>query len=27
MFAFIAACCWAGAATLKLSVPQFQKLP
>jgi hypothetical protein len=27
MFAFIAACCWTGAATLKLSVPQFQKLP
>jgi len=27
MFAFIAACCWAGAAMLKLSVPQFQKLP
>ena len=27
MFAFIAACCWTGAAGLKLSVPQFQKLP
>ena len=27
MFAFIAAFCWTGAATLKLSVPQFQKLP
>lgn len=27
MFAFIAACCWMGAATTKLAVPQFQKLP
>jgi von Willebrand factor type A domain len=27
MFAFLAAFCWTGAATLKLSVPQFQKLP
>jgi len=27
MFAFLAAFCWTGAAMLKLSVPQFQKLP
>jgi Mg-chelatase subunit ChlD len=27
MFAFIAACCWMGAAVSKLAVPQFQKLP
>jgi hypothetical protein len=27
MFAFIAACCWLGAAASKLTVPQFQKLP
>ncbi len=27
LFAFIAACCWMGAAAAKLTVPQFQKLP
>lgn len=27
VFAFAAVCCWLGAAALKLTVPQFQKLP
>jgi len=26
-FAMAAAACWLGAATLKLALPQFQKLP